>query len=195
METTRALGEGHILDRETPARRWRARGEMVTVYAQRRPARADHGPHPRRRKRGRPGGRGIPAETARSLRGSAAFKRWRCLRAVQGSRRRPRSPAPAAWYEKPEGTDDEGLLATNPVAGGYGRLASAASDAAAQSSSLLGDPASRRPLGLADVSPFYQPPNMPRQIKLHDLVTVLVEQKSERSAKATSIAARRRKAA
>lgn len=58
-------------------------------------------------------------------------------------------------------------------------LASAASDAAAQSSSLLGDPASRRPLGLADVSPFYQPPNMPRQIKMHDLVTVLVEQKSE----------------
>lgn len=57
--------------------------------------------------------------------------------------------------------------------------AAAASDASAQSSSLLGDPASRRPLGLADVSPFYQPPAMPRQIKLHDLVTVLVEQKSE----------------
>ncbi len=55
----------------------------------------------------------------------------------------------------------------------------AASDAVAQSSSLLGDPASRRPLSLADVSPFYQPPPAPRQIKLHDLVTVLVEQKSE----------------
>lgn len=58
-------------------------------------------------------------------------------------------------------------------------VAAAVSDAAAQSSSLLGDPASRRPLGLADVSPFYQPPALPRQIKLHDLVTVLVEQKSE----------------
>lgn len=58
-------------------------------------------------------------------------------------------------------------------------VAVAVSDGAAQSSSLLGDPASRRPLGLADVSPFYQPPALPRQIKLHDLVTVLVEQKSE----------------
>ena len=71
------------------------------------------------------------------------------------------------------------LEIVRPLVAGLALAAAVASDAAAQSSSLLGDPGSRRPLSLADVSPFYQPPTLPRQIKLHDIVTVLVEQKSE----------------
>lgn len=59
------------------------------------------------------------------------------------------------------------------VAGGL------AGEAAGQTSSLLGEPGGRRPLTLADVSPFYQPPPEPRQIKVHDIITVLVDQKSQ----------------
>jgi flagellar L-ring protein precursor FlgH len=55
----------------------------------------------------------------------------------------------------------------------------AGTEAPAQSSSLLGDPSNRRPLSLADVSPFYQPPVEPRKIKVHDVITVLVDQKSQ----------------
>ena len=49
----------------------------------------------------------------------------------------------------------------------------------AQSSSLFGDPAERQPLTLARQSWTYQPPNQPRQVRLNDLVTVMVDEKSE----------------
>jgi flagellar L-ring protein precursor FlgH len=51
--------------------------------------------------------------------------------------------------------------------------------AAAQgpSSSLLGNPANRRPLTLANVSLTYQPVPEPKQWKVNDLVTVLVQEK------------------
>jgi len=48
-----------------------------------------------------------------------------------------------------------------------------------QSGSLLGDPATRRPLTLADVSPFYQAPAEPRRIRLHDIITVQVDHKAQ----------------
>ncbi len=53
------------------------------------------------------------------------------------------------------------------------------SPAAAQSSSLLGNPATRsKPLTLADVSWTYQPTPEPKQWKVNDFLTVVVMEKS-----------------
>jgi flagellar L-ring protein FlgH len=50
--------------------------------------------------------------------------------------------------------------------------------AAAQNSSLMGAAQQRQPLTLNDSSWTYQAPEDPRTIKLHDLVTVMVDEKS-----------------
>jgi len=49
---------------------------------------------------------------------------------------------------------------------------------AGPSSSLLGNPASRRPLTMSDVSWTYQPTPEPKQWKINDLVTVLIQEKA-----------------
>jgi flagellar L-ring protein precursor FlgH len=54
-----------------------------------------------------------------------------------------------------------------------------ADTASAQSSSLLGDPAERRPLTLPQNSWMYQPPPEVRPVRLNDLLTVIVDEKSE----------------
>jgi len=51
--------------------------------------------------------------------------------------------------------------------------------ARAQSSSLFGNPAQRRPLGLSDLSWTYQPVEEKRQIRLHDQITVIVDEKAQ----------------
>lgn len=58
-------------------------------------------------------------------------------------------------------------------------LAAMAQAAAAQSSSLLGDPDDRQPLTLPKSSWTYQPPPEVRPIRLNDLITVVVDVKSE----------------
>lgn len=50
--------------------------------------------------------------------------------------------------------------------------------AEAQNSSLLGPTQQRQPLTLSESSWTYQAPEEPRTIKLHDLVTVMVDEKS-----------------
>ena len=55
----------------------------------------------------------------------------------------------------------------------------AAADARAQSSSLLGNPKTRRPLAMGDVSWTYIPPVEPKRWKLNDTVTVLIEEKTK----------------
>jgi len=57
--------------------------------------------------------------------------------------------------------------------------AALASDVAAQSSSKYGDPADRRPLTLADVSWTYQPSLEPKPIAINDLITIVVDEKSQ----------------
>lgn len=49
----------------------------------------------------------------------------------------------------------------------------------AQSSSLYGAPERRRPLYLSDVDPTYIAAPEPRQLRMNDLVTVLVDEKSQ----------------
>ncbi|NUQ63600.1 MAG: flagellar basal body L-ring protein FlgH [Pirellulales bacterium] len=49
----------------------------------------------------------------------------------------------------------------------------------AQSSSLYGSPDERRPLTLPTYSWTYQPTKEPREIKIHDLITVVVDEKSQ----------------
>jgi flagellar L-ring protein precursor FlgH len=58
-------------------------------------------------------------------------------------------------------------------------LALAGTHAAAQSSSLYGSPADRRPLTLGAYSWTYQPAPEPRELKVHDLITVVVDEKSQ----------------
>ena len=59
-------------------------------------------------------------------------------------------------------------------------LAAGSADAArAQSSSLYGNPQQRQPLTLSHNSWTYRPVEEPRQIRLNDLVTVMVDEKSE----------------
>jgi len=55
----------------------------------------------------------------------------------------------------------------------------AAGQARGQSSSLLGDPAKRRQLTMADASWTYQAPPEPKTWKLNDFVTVLIEEKAK----------------
>jgi len=52
-------------------------------------------------------------------------------------------------------------------------------EGAAQSSSLYGAPDPRRALSLSNISWTYQPAPEPREIKLHDLVTILVDEKAQ----------------
>ena len=52
-------------------------------------------------------------------------------------------------------------------------------DAWAQSSSLFGNSRERQPLTLPQHSWTYQAPKEPRQLRLNDLITVLVDEKSE----------------
>jgi len=53
-----------------------------------------------------------------------------------------------------------------------------AGDARAQSSSLYGDPATRQGLMMADASWIYEAPSDPRQFKLNDQITVIVNENS-----------------
>ncbi len=53
-----------------------------------------------------------------------------------------------------------------------------ATDAAAQSSSMFGNPAQRGPLTLERNSWTYRPPQPAKKIKLNDLITVMVDEKS-----------------
>jgi len=48
----------------------------------------------------------------------------------------------------------------------------------AQSSSMYGDPQNRRPLTVSQTSWTFEPPPEPKQIKLHDQLTVIVSEKS-----------------
>lgn len=57
-------------------------------------------------------------------------------------------------------------------------VAGIAAEAAGPSSSLLGDPDRRKPLTLTEHSWTYEAPKEVRQFKKHDLVTVLVDEKS-----------------
>lgn len=52
-------------------------------------------------------------------------------------------------------------------------------EARAQSSSLFGNPARRRPLKLASHSWIYQAPNEPEPIKVNDILTIIVDEKSQ----------------
>lgn len=54
-----------------------------------------------------------------------------------------------------------------------------ASAAHAQSSSLLGDPSRRAPLTLAGTSWGYIEVQPPRELRLHDIITVIVDEKSQ----------------
>ena len=54
-----------------------------------------------------------------------------------------------------------------------------ARDALAQSSSMFGDPTRRAPLTLAGTSWGYIEVQPPRELRLHDLVTVIVDEKSQ----------------
>ncbi len=56
-------------------------------------------------------------------------------------------------------------------------LATPCLEARAQSSSQYGDPQKRRPLSLAECSWTFDPPPEPKQVKLHDQVTVVVNEK------------------
>ncbi len=58
----------------------------------------------------------------------------------------------------------------------FGGLGRSAAPAAAQSSSLLGNPDRRRPLSLSDVSWTYQTPEPKREIHINDLITVNVNE-------------------
>ena len=51
--------------------------------------------------------------------------------------------------------------------------------APAQSSSLFGNPARRRPLKLADHSWIYQAPNEPVPMRINDILTIIVDEKSQ----------------
>ncbi len=53
------------------------------------------------------------------------------------------------------------------------------SNVAAQCSSLYGDTARRRPLTLEQLSWTYQPAIEPREIKIHDVITVIVDEKAQ----------------
>jgi flagellar L-ring protein precursor FlgH len=53
------------------------------------------------------------------------------------------------------------------------------SSAMAQSSSLLGDPDQRAPLRLSDVSYGYIATEPPKELQIHDLVTVLVDESAQ----------------
>lgn len=55
----------------------------------------------------------------------------------------------------------------------------AAGEAKAQSSSLFGDPSRRAPLTLAGTSWGYIEVQPPRELRLHDIVTVIVDEKSQ----------------
>lgn len=52
-------------------------------------------------------------------------------------------------------------------------------EAQAQSSSLYGSPERRRPLTISDSSWYYIKPDEPPEIQLNDLITVIVDQKSQ----------------
>jgi flagellar L-ring protein precursor FlgH len=54
-----------------------------------------------------------------------------------------------------------------------------AAGAWAQSSSLLGNPDERQPLSLSQQSWMYQPVEQAREVRMHDLITVIVDEKSE----------------
>jgi flagellar L-ring protein precursor FlgH len=60
-----------------------------------------------------------------------------------------------------------------------GIVAALAADAPAQSSSLFGNPAQRRPLTLPEQSWTYQPMEKKREIRLNDLITVIVDEKAQ----------------
>lgn len=64
------------------------------------------------------------------------------------------------------------------LAGALAAALGAAADARAQSSSLLGNPKTRRPLAMGDVSWTYLPPVEPKRWKINDTVTVLIEEKT-----------------
>ncbi len=59
-----------------------------------------------------------------------------------------------------------------------GVLAAMATEAAAQSSSMFGSPDERAPLTLMRNSWTYRPPQPEKQIRLNDLITIIVDEKS-----------------
>ena len=65
------------------------------------------------------------------------------------------------------------------VAAALGAVWLYAGGAWAQSSSLLGDPDERQPLSLSQQSWMYRPVEQAREIRLHDLITVMVDEKAE----------------
>ena len=65
-----------------------------------------------------------------------------------------------------------------PLLTGLGWLGLLAASAAGQSSSLLGNPDQRQMLNVANLSWTYQPPDEKRELKINDLVTVLVDEKA-----------------
>lgn len=68
---------------------------------------------------------------------------------------------------------------TKPVAIAIVALGVTASNVAAQSSSLFGDPAARAPLTLEQNSWFYVPVEPPKEIDIHSIITVVVDDKSQ----------------
>jgi flagellar L-ring protein precursor FlgH len=62
---------------------------------------------------------------------------------------------------------------------GLGLVAVLAADARSQSSSLLGDPGTRSPLTLSECSWIYQPVEEEKPVQLNDLITVIVDEKSQ----------------
>lgn len=75
---------------------------------------------------------------------------------------------------------------TCSLAGGLLLTATLTAPAVAQESSLFraGQAATRQPLSMADVSYTYQPPIPPNEVKLHDHITIVVDEKSLYQAKA-----------
>lgn len=57
-------------------------------------------------------------------------------------------------------------------------MALLAADARAQSSSLFGNPGTRKPLTMADASWTYQPPPEPKHYKVNEFITVMIEEKT-----------------
>lgn len=63
-------------------------------------------------------------------------------------------------------------------------LATMVADAAAQSSSLMGNPGTRKPITVASASWIYQPVQDVKPMKLHDVITVVVDEQQKMTSEA-----------
>lgn len=77
---------------------------------------------------------------------------------------------------KQTGNGIRGVIA---LVGALGMTVGIGNAALAQTSSLYGSPQHRRPLRLADVDPTYIPAPEPKLLKMNDILTVLVDEKSQ----------------